>query len=657
MSTREHAKHSTGRLFVAQAAISLVPVVLIGLLLAHSIAGQARARGLAEGASQAQLLAATIVSPQLTGHDLRDGLTTTERAALSQALGHAMQSGLVTRLRLRDLNGNVVFSPDGSGFADKPEDEALDAAHGETVTELTHLNSDSNDSGPIGPEVVEVYLPVEAGPAHTPVGVLEMYLPYAPIAQDVSTGSAMLYRDLFFGLALLYLVLAGLSYTTTRRLRRQAATNAYLADHDQLTGLPNRRVFASHIEQALGPDGNRFAAVAIVDLDRFKDVNDTLGHENGDDLLRKIAERLTTSLRPGDVVARLGGDEFGLVLNRVASADQADSVLERLRDIVAAPVDLTGLPLTTEASIGYVLAPDDGGDPQTLLQRADIAMYVAKTSRSSVVRYESAHDQFDPAQLAVVAELRDALTNNELVLHYQPQLDLTDGCVRSVEALIRWHHPKHGLLAPDAFLPVAEQTGLMDPLTDWVIAEALRQMAEWDGAGVHLSVSVNVSARNLTHATFTNRVLDALASSTVASQRLMLEITETALFTDLEKATDTLRRLRATGIPISLDDFGQGQTSLGFLARLPITELKIDRTFVGTMDTDISNNAIVRSVVEMAHNLGMRVVAEGAENEPVLNGLQAMGCDIVQGYVIARPMPAPELWPWLEAHQSVPTTR
>ncbi len=655
MSTPERSRHSAGRLFAAQALISLVPVVLIGLLLAHSIAGQARARGLAEGASQAQLLDATLVSPQLNGHDLRSGLTTEERAALSQALDHTLQSGLVLRLRLRDLDGHVVFSPDGSGFADKPEEEALDAAHGQTVTELTHLNSDANDSGPIGPEVVEIYLPVAAGPGHIPVGVLEMYLPYAPIAQDVSTGTTDLYRDLFFGLALLYLVLAGLSYTTTRRLRRQAATNAYLADHDQLTGLPNRRAFMRHIDQCIGADGNRFAAVAIVDLDRFKDVNDTLGHENGDDLLRQIAERLSISLRPGDVVARLGGDEFGLVLNRVATAEAANSVLERLRDVVAAPVDLTGLPLTTEASIGYVLAPDDGSDPQTLLQRADIAMYVAKTSRSSVVRYAPAHDQFDPAQLAVVAELRDALTNDELVLHYQPQLRLTDGRVHSVEALIRWHHPKHGLLAPDAFLPVAEQTGLMDPLTDWVIAEALRQMAEWDDAGVHLSVSVNVSARNVTHATFTNRVLDALASSTVASQRLMLEITETALFTDLEKATDTLRRLRATGIPISLDDFGQGQTSLGFLARLPITELKIDRTFVGTMDTDISNNAIVRSVVEMAHNLGMRVVAEGAENEPVLNELQTMGCDIVQGYVIARPMPAIELWSWLAAHQSVPT--
>jgi len=282
-------------------------------------------------------------------------------------------------------------------------------------------------------------------------------------------------------------------------------------------------------------------------------------------------------------------------------------------------------------------------------------MYVAKAGHSGVVRYDAEQDQYDSERLAVVGELRRALVDGELVLHYQPKLDLADGTVADVEALIRWEHPSAGLLYPDRFLPLAEQTGLIDPLTDWVIASALRQLVAWDDAGVaELSMAVNVSARNLSHALFAERVLGALATSGVAARRLVLEITETALFTDVERARTVLRRLSDAGITISLDDFGQGQTSLGYLSRLPLHELKIDRAFVTDLVRDDAHAAIVRSVVELAHNLGFVVVAEGVEDDETLGVLRAMGCDAAQGYGLSRPMPPERMAGWLAGRQPVP---
>jgi diguanylate cyclase (GGDEF)-like protein len=602
------------------------------------------------------LIATAVVEPQLDGTDLRSGVTSDEARRLGAVANRAARDGTILRLRLRDLDGRVVYSPDGSGLTDKPEDEAVDAGKGDPVGLLTRLNSDANDTGPAGQEVVEIYRAVYSHPQDKAFGVLEMYLPYEPIRKDVSSGTATLYRDLAVGLAALYIVLAGLSFTVTRRLRRQAQDNAYLAEHDQLTDLPNRLAFLARIEAMTTDQRHQMGAVAIIDLDRFKDVNDTLGHDNGDDLLRRIGSRLVDAVRPGDMVARLGGDEFGVVLARTTSPGQVESILHRLREIVAAPLEITDLPLNVDASIGYVLVPDDGNDGQTLLQRADIAMYVAKAGGSTVVRYDPAQDHFDADRLAVVGELHRALDQDELVLHFQPKLDLADGSVRAVEALVRWNHPRHGLLGPVTFIPVAEQTGLIDPLTDWILEHALRQVVAWDvqgGAATGLCVAVNVSARNLTHPAFGSRVLEIIDRVGTAPERLVLEITETALFVDVDRASGTLDQLRDAGIRISLDDFGQGQTSLGFLSRLPIHELKVDRQFVSTMCTDDANAAIVRSVVDLAHNLGMHVVAEGAEDPETVVALRLMGCDTVQGYTVARPMPSEALLTWAQQHRRV----
>jgi diguanylate cyclase (GGDEF)-like protein len=387
-------------------------------------------------------------------------------------------------------------------------------------------------------------------------------------------------------------------------------------------------------------------------MDRFKDVNDSLGHDNGDELLVRLGERLAAAVRPGDVVARLGGDEFGLVLARVTSENDALAALERLRAAVGEPVQVGGLPLAPEVSVGFALLPDDGASPDVLLQRADIAMYVAKAGHAGVVRYDPAQDHYDAERLAVVGELRRALADDELVLHYQPKLRLSDGTVAAVEALVRWNHPRHGLLYPESFLPLAEQTGLIDPLTDWVVDAALKQMHAWSGAADGLTVAVNISARNLSQKSFADRILGAVALSGLEPGRLMLEITETALFTDVERATASLHRLDDAGVPISLDDFGQGQTSLGYLSRLPLHELKVDRAFVTDLTRVETNAAIVRSLIELAHNLGFVVVAEGVEDAHTLSALGDMGCDFAQGYLMARPMPAADVATWMATHRA-----
>jgi diguanylate cyclase (GGDEF)-like protein len=449
------------RMFAVYAAASLVIVVALGFALAASYRTEARHRGVAEGRSEALLVAETAVEPILDGRPLAAHLSPAETSQLDRLVARSVRSGTVLRLRLRDLAGNVVFSDDGSGFRDKPEDEALEAAHGEIVAELTHLNADSNDTGPIGPEAVEVYLPLQAGVPTRRVGVMEVYLPYAPINADVTSGLRELYRDMAIGLGVLYLILFALSTSLSRGLRQQVRRNKFLAEHDLLTDLPNRALFHRYATTAVATavaDGSH-AALAIIDLDRFKEINDTLGHHNGDELLTKLARRVAAFTRPEDAVARLGGDEFGVIL---CDVDDPEEVLRRLRTVIENEVEVSGLPLSTESSIGYVVIPDDGTDVDELLQRADVAMYVAKAQHAGVVRYDPAQDHYNAGNLSLIAELRQAIDNNELVLHYQPKVTLPHGEIDAVESLVRWQHPTQGLLYPDRFVPLAEQTDLME---------------------------------------------------------------------------------------------------------------------------------------------------------------------------------------------------
>ncbi len=629
-----------------------MPVLLLGFILADSYRRDANARGLSEGRAEAGLLARTAVAPLLDGRDLRSTLSVPETAALQRMSSAAITAGQIVRLRLRDLDGTVVFATDGAGIHDPADDEALDAAKGEVVAETTHLNADNNPNGPQGIRVAEVYWPLMAGwPAHR-VGVLEVYLPYAPIAHDVNAQLDALYRDLGVGLGALYLLLAAISYSATRRLRAQVARNAYLAEHDVLTGLPNRELFHRRVIDAIDAAGGGGAvAVAVIDLDRFKEVNDTLGHSNGDALLRELGRRLGDMVRGDDTVARLGGDEFGVVLSGVHDPEHVRLVLTRLLEVLQREVEVGGLPLTADASVGFALSPDDGTDVDTLLQHADVAMYVAKAGPSPVVRYDPVHDHYDSTKLALLGELRHAIAGEQLVLHYQPKACLGTGRITAVEALVRWNHPERGLLYPDSFVPLAEQTGIIEALTRWVLRDALGQLVTWGRATGDLAVAVNISARSISRGDFAEMVMTEISRSGVSPERLLLEITETALVSDPERAGRSLRQLAAAGVRVSLDDFGRGQTSLGYLSTLPLHEVKIDKSFVLDMLHDRSHAAIVRSVIDLAHNLGFEVVAEGVETEQTLAALTDLGCDIAQGFLLARPMPAAALPAWLNAHQ------
>ena len=633
------------RLFALYAVASLLPVLLLGLVLARSFRSEANQEGLDEGRAQAALVARTAVEPLLDGHRL-GRLTTVEHQALAALAKRLIARGDVLRLRVRDLSGRVVFSGDGSGLNATPDDEAIEASHGEAVAHLTTLNSDANDVGHRGVASVEVYLGLHGGSGSRVLSVLEIYLPYAPIASSISVGVHRLYLELIAGLAILYLVLFAITASVSRGMRREAALNAFLAERDVLTELPNRTLFLRRATRAV-QDARRAGesvAIAIVDLDRFKDINDTLGHHNGDRLLTELAGRLAASMHPGDTVARLGGDEFGVI---VLGVSDPVPVLERVRAVIDHEIDVCGLPLSVQASLGYVVAPDDGVDVDDLLQRADVAMYVAKANHAGVTRYDPSLDHYDAASLTLASELRRAIDEDQLVLHYQPQARLADGVIGTLEALVRWQHPSLGLLYPDRFLALAERTDLIDKLTSWVLARALRDVHDLHAIDPTLGVAVNVSARTIGRSTFAGEVLEALNRSGVEGERLTVEVTETALLADPRGAAEVLTALAGAGVSTSLDDFGQGQTSLGYLSALPLDEIKVDKSFVLDMLENPAHSAIVRSIIDLGHNLSLRVVAEGVETEEVLLALAANGADIAQGYLLARPMPIEAVEAWL----------
>ncbi|WP_203822927.1 putative bifunctional diguanylate cyclase/phosphodiesterase [Paractinoplanes ferrugineus] len=423
--------------------------------------------------------------------------------------------------------------------------------------------------------------------------------------------------------------------------RRQART-------DDLTELPNRRLFLEVLDRELGrPAGSAPLAVAIVDLDHFKEINDSLGHHLGDRLLQMVAARLAEAFGGAGLLARLGGDEFGLLLPH-ADVTSARTTAINLLAALRRPFDLERVTLHVDASVGVAVFPEHGTDRGTLLRHADSAMRVAKGDHSGVVVTTSgAHDDADRQRLTTLEELRAGLGNGELVLHYQPQMELATGGIPGVEALVRWNHPTRGLVYPDGFLALAEHAGLMGRLTLEVLEMALAQSAAWRAAGLDLTIAVNLSAANLHDVTLPAYVADALTRHGVPPAALHLEITEEVLMRDAARATGVLAELRATGIRLAIDDYGTGYSSLAYLHALPVDDLKLDRAFVTHCDTDTRSAAIVKSTVELAHNLNMRLIAEGAENEAVLDRLRRWDCDLVQGYHVSRPQPPDVLTAWL----------
>jgi diguanylate cyclase (GGDEF)-like protein len=427
----------------------------------------------------------------------------------------------------------------------------------------------------------------------------------------------------------------------------------YDATHDSLTGLANRRALYADGQARLVDSPDRRRALLLLDLDKFKEVNDSLGHHAGDQLLVEVGARLRGKLRGGDLLARLGGDEFAVLLED-AGHDEAESVAENLRATLAKPfTTLTGtsagggLTLHSTVSIGIALFPDEGTGFPALLRKADIAMYKAKASGEGHHVYSGTDDADGASRLRTADELRTAITGDQFVLHYQPKVDLATGDVHCVEALIRWRHPTRGLLYPDAFLDLVEVSGLMRAMTRRVLELALDQAAEWEGQGQHLTVAVNLSASSLVDADLPEEVFAMLVARSVPPDALQLEITEEFLMADRDRARSILTRLREGGVQISIDDYGTGYSSLSYLRDLPIDELKLDRSFVLPMAEDDRAAALVASTIALAHSLGLRMVAEGVETEVAYAELRRLGCDQGQGYFMSRPIPAAELDQWL----------
>ena len=631
------------------ALVSLLAFLGLGYGLSRYLAHQIRVRAY-DDARRSAVLVGTVLQTQLTPYQLRFGLGQTDLLALDRTIDGLKDAG-IKEVKLWDRRGRVLYSDDRAtiGHAYPSSLRLRRALAGGVAGGMEEVEGGDLGEAWAG-RVYEVYVPLRAGGRGAIPGALELYLPYEPIGAAIAKDVRTTYWLVAGGLALLWLSLFRLVAGASRKLRRQAEENERLALHDHLTGLPNRTLFLDRLEHALRASARTGGGVAVLlmDLDRFKEVNDTLGHHCGDLMLKELARRLADVVRPTDTVARLGGDEFALLAPDVVGSAAGVAVAERITRALEAPFLVDGLPLEVEASVGIALYPAHGEDVETLLQRADVAMYVAKETKTHFAVYDAETDTYRPERLTLVGELRRAIERRELVLHYQPKATLAEGRVCGVEALVRWQHPERGLVPPDVFIPIAEHTGLIRPLTLFVVEEALRQCRSWRDQGFDLSIAVNVAMRNILDEEFPTELARMLERYDVAPEVLELELTETSVLADPPRAKEILQRLRDTGVRLAVDDFGTGYASLSYLSELPVDEIKIDRSFVIGMDSDEQHARIVRSTIDLGRNLDLTVVAEGVESAAVWSQLLELGCDSAQGYFLARPLPSSELTRWLE---------
>ncbi len=656
------------------ALLSLVPILALGLVLARVLQNQIEQRTLADADQSAQLVARLGVQPWLTPHDLQEGLGAQSIHKLDVQLRARSVSDLA-RIKIWSAAGRIVYSDDhaligrtlGAGDDDLHDALAGKPDPAEVVTPAPHTETASEVG--LG-RLVEVYVPLRFSSSGPPAGAFEIYLSYRPIAATVSHDEHTIALLVFLGLTLLWAILYRIVASASKRLRRQAEENDRLARYDPLTGLPNRTLFRERAARAIGRAGagGEPIAVLLLDLDAFKQINDTLGHGAGDAVLREVAARLRAELDPETLLARLGNDEYAILqtgaggIGRGAGAgdpggsagaggvEDALALAASVQSALQAPVTFDGVALNVEASIGIALVPDHARSADELLQRADMALDRARSRRGRVEVYSPEHHRSGAERLALLGEVRPALERGEFRLFYQPQIALRTGRVSGVEALLRWRHPKRGMIPPLQFISLIEQTALVGPVTLHVIDLALRQSAVWREAGLELGMSVNLSARNLHDPELPEQIASLLAHHAVPAAALTLEVTESAAMADPATAVGVLEALRALGSGVSIDDFGSGNASIAYLAKLPVGELKIDRSFVTPMCESPRDEAIVRTTIDLARHLGLHVVAEGIETPDVCERLAEMGCDIGQGYLISRPAPAAELTPWLIGH-------
>ena len=608
--------------------VSFAVMLALGVLLALAVEDRMHDRALADAKRTAEVLGAAAIEPRVSAHELHVGLKpATVRRLREQFSGTQLRETGVERVKVFDRRRALVFTNDGQGVGRPagPQSNVAAALRGERVSHLAR----GTDHDGTGTQTLSVYVPLHRQDGEPASGVFEVYLDYRPTASAVRSDVLTLWGLIALGAFALWVALFRLVASISRALRAQVDENRLQATHDALTGLPNRRLLYERTSAAI-EDGP--AAILIADLDRFKEVNDTLGHDHGDELLVDVAARLRSALRPTDVLARLGGDEFAVLRPGVGDEAEARVLAEVVRTVLAAPIDVGGTTVAVEGSVGVALAPLHGNDVMSLVKRADVAMYEAKRRRSGVELYDAASDHHHPDRLALVAELPRAMRDGELVLAYQPKIDLQTGRPRGVEALVRWDHPDRGILPPGEFIPSAELTSQIRPLTLYVLDRALADHRRWALEGIVLPVAVNLAAPSIVDQRLPGEVARLLARHGVDGSAVTLEISESTVMGQAGNAPRVLADLRALGVRLSLDDFGTGQTSLAHLRKLPLDELKIDRSFV------MGDDGMIASVVEMAHRLGLRVVAEGVETPEAAASLARTGCDEAQGFLYAKPM-------------------
>lgn len=441
-------------------------------------------------------------------------------------------------------------------------------------------------------------------------------------------------------------------------IKHQEAFNAALihqALHDELTGLPRRKLLYDRLQQSIlqARREHHSAALLIMDLDHFKEINDTLGHQSGDELLKQVGQRLQEALRKSDTVARLGGDEFAILAPN-CNVSQAIQLASKTTRVMEPPHFINGMEVAIQPSIGIALYPEHGEDTESLVRHADVAMYQAKQHSGGIAVYTPESDPHSLQRLALIADLRRAIENESLMLHYQPEIDHASGQVIGVEALMRWNHPTLGFVRPDEFILIAERSGQIKALTELVIRETFQQYHAWQQAGVTLKISINLSAKNLHDLRLPKYIEQQLAAWNVPAGDICLEITESAMLIDPVRARQNLLEFGHMGLLLAIDDFGTGHSSLAYLKQLPVSIIKIDKSFVLNMAHDENDASIVRATIDLAHDLGLKVVAEGVENKETLSALQSLGCDFLQGYYISKPVPPDELVRWLARYQAAP---
>jgi len=593
-------------------------------------------------------------------------------ATLDQAQRDAVEratSGFGERLvelRLWALDGSLIYSSaerTETGFPDGDRLDLVTTPGGEpsarVITDVRGADADAGGGTEL--RVLDVYVPVHADDVVDPdparegtdvIGAAEVMLDHTAAGVALAEAVRTLALVVALGLLALWLVLFRTVWTASRRLQATALENARLALLDSLTGLPNRRMLAERMRRTIleaEETGSR-VGLMLLDIDRFKDINDSLGHDRGDELLEQVAERLRGALRDDDIVARLGGDEFAILLPDVRSVANAERLARRVRGLFVPPFMLGELPLHVDTSVGVACLPDHADDPSSLMRTADVAMYAAKHHRTGVSVYSADEDDSSPARLVLLGDLHRALTPapgaaHELRMHYQPKIELGTGTTVGLEALMRWVHPTRGVLPPTTFIPLAEQSGLIHDVTRYALTECVTQLAAWRAEGRATPVAVNLSAHDVTTVAVVDLIESLLEEHDVPADLLEVEITETALVADPSRVVPVLQRLGALGIRVAIDDFGIGNTSISQLRDLPVDELKIDRLFVADLGVDgrEGSEVVVQAMVDLAHSFDLRVVAEGVEDEPTAVILRRLGVDQAQGFLYSQAVPADDL--------------